>query len=113
MGYLYEDITYQKIWLELQAMAWNRPDILPQVVRVNGQWRAVLTEAFTRAIAEYGLDPKQFPVKAIVSLVMTFNEGILLERLSGITEGHAELIAMIDRWLNSLKKGVKSESSLS
>ena len=28
------------------------------------------------------------PLEALVSLVITFNEGIILERLSGITEGH-------------------------
>src|SRR3954471_4997565 len=27
MGYLEEDGPYQKIWLELQALAWNRPGL--------------------------------------------------------------------------------------
>jgi hypothetical protein len=30
---------------------------------------------------------------------MTFNEGIILERAQGITEGHRELLAWIDGWL--------------
>ena len=37
-------------------------------------------------------------------LVATFNEGIILERLSGITEGQSELMAMIDRWLVGLER---------
>jgi hypothetical protein len=41
---------------------------------------------------------------ALVSLVMTFNQGIELERLSGISRGHEELLAWIDRWLESLEK---------
>jgi hypothetical protein len=47
----------------------------------------------------YGLDTREFPVDAIVSLVMTFNEGIILERAQGITAGHRELLNWIDEWL--------------
>ena len=41
-----EDATYEKVWLELQALAWNRPELRERVDRVNAEWRAVLTEAF-------------------------------------------------------------------
>ena len=41
-----EDVAYEKIWLELQALAWNRPDLRERLARVNAEWRAVLTEAF-------------------------------------------------------------------
>ena len=64
----------------------------------------MLTEAFVKAAAEYGLEPEAFPVDALVSLVMTFNQGIELERLSGITDGHDELLAWIDAWLRSLEE---------
>jgi AcrR family transcriptional regulator len=106
MRFLDEDRVsgYQKIWLELQALAWNRPDLRERLASVNAQWRTVLTEAFARAMDEYGIDTERFPVKAIVALVGTFNEGIILERLGGITEGHAELLAMIDRWLVELEE---------
>ena len=40
------------------------------------------------------------PLDALVSLVMTFNEGIMLERLSGIETGHRELLDWIDGWLS-------------
>jgi hypothetical protein len=35
----------------------------------------------------------------LVSLVATFNQGIMFERLSGGTDGHQELLAFIDGWL--------------
>jgi hypothetical protein len=44
------------------------------------------------------------PLDALVSLVVTFNEGIILERLSGITTGHAELLGWIDGWLEQREK---------
>ena len=104
MGFLEEDIAagYPKIWLELQAMAWNNPDFSQRVARVNAEWRAVLTDAFEGAMRAYGIDRRRFPVEAVVSLVMTFNEGIFLDRMSGIDTGHASLLAMIERWLVSL-----------
>jgi len=105
MSYLEQDIAagYPKIWLELQALGWNNPDIRERVARVNAEWRAVLTEAFAAAAEEYGLDTARLPLEAWVSLVMTFNQGIELERLSGISDGHAELLAAVDRWLSSLE----------
>ena len=106
VGYLESDLAagYPKIWLELQALGWNRPDIAERVAEVNGEWRAVLTEAFDEMMAEYGLDREQFPLDAVVSLVMTFNEGIMVERLSGISTGHRELLEMVERWLERLEE---------
>jgi TetR/AcrR family transcriptional regulator len=92
-----EDVTYEKIWLELQALAWNRPELREPLARVNAEWRAVLTEAFEEPRHMYGID---VPLEALASLVMTFNIGIMVERLSGIETGHRELLDWIDRWLD-------------
>jgi len=106
MRYLDEDIAsgYPKIWFELQALGWNRPDVRSRVARVNAEWREVLLEAFGKAMEEYGLDRERFPRDAWVSLVMTFNQGIELERLSGITDGQRELLESVERWLSSLEE---------
>ena len=93
-----EDVTYEKVWLELQALAWNRPDLRERLARVNAEWRAVLTDAFERPHRELGIE---MPLDALVSLVMTFNLGIIVERLGGIETGHGELLDWIDRWLSS------------
>lgn len=104
MSYLDQDLEsgYQKVWYELQALSWNRPELRERLVGVHQQWRQVLREAFTQALADYHLDSERYPVEAITALVITFNEGIILERLSGVTEGQAELLTMIDRWLVGL-----------
>ena len=106
MGYLESDLEagYPKIWLELQALGWNRPDIAERVAQVNREWRDVLTDAFDRMMDEYGIDREQFPLAAMVSLVMTFNEGIMVERLSDISTGHGEVMEMVGRWLESLEE---------
>jgi AcrR family transcriptional regulator len=106
MRFLDEDLAagYPKIWFELQAMAWNHPEMRERVATVNAQWRAVLTDAFRNAFDEYGLDRIEVPVSAVVSLVMTFNEGIMLERLSGVSQGHRQLLRVIDSWLLTLEE---------
>jgi TetR/AcrR family transcriptional regulator len=93
-----EDVTYEKVWLELQALAWNNADLRERLARVNAEWRAVLTEAFAEPHRELGIE---IPLDALVSLVMTFNIGLIVERLGGIETGHDELLAWIDRWLSS------------
>jgi AcrR family transcriptional regulator len=98
---LSDDVAYEKVWWELQVLAWNRPELRDRVDRVNAEWRAVLTEAFAEPRKRYGIE---MPLDALVSLVITFNEGIILERLSGIEEGHRELLAWIDRWLSAKEK---------
>jgi AcrR family transcriptional regulator len=108
MRYLEEDLAtgYPKVWLELQALGWNRPDIRERVARVNAEWRRVLTEAFEPALGEYGVNG--FPLEAWVSLVMTFNQGIEVERLSGITDGHGALLEAVDRWLSDLEEAKRA-----
>jgi hypothetical protein len=97
MRYLVEeDVRYEKVWLELQALAWNRPEMRERLAPVDAGWRAVLTDAFAKPREELGID---MPLDALVSLVITFNFGIMVERLSGITTGHAELLDWIDQFL--------------
>src|SRR5215207_3602887 len=93
-----EDATYEKVWLELQALGWNNPDLRARLAAVNAEWRATLTEAFAEPHRELAIE---MPLEALVSLVMTFNIGLIVERLGGIDTGHAELLDWIDRWLSS------------
>ena len=41
------------------------------------------------------------PLEALVALVMTFNLGMMVERLGGIETGHADLLDWIDGWLST------------
>lgn len=99
MSYLVDDdARYEKTWLELQALSWNNPDLRERLARVNAEWRSVLTDAFREPHRELGIP---MPLDALVSLVMTFNIGLVVERLGGVTTGHGELLDWIDGWLSS------------
>lgn len=104
MRYLDEDRPYQKIWWELQAMAWNHPEYRARVETVHDAWRDAMRDAVREALSRYDLDDDAFTTEAWVTLIVTVNEGIILERLSGVTRGHKELLTGIDRWLESKEK---------
>src|SRR3954470_6183822 len=71
-----DDVAYEKVWLELQAMGWNNAELRGRLARVNDEWRRVLTQAFEVPHRELGMT---MPLEAFVSLVMTFNIGIMVE----------------------------------
>src|SRR5215471_14520817 len=90
---------YSKIWLELQAMTWNRPELRARIQQVNEEWRRVLTEAFAPALREFGFHA--LSLEASVSLVMTMAQGYVLERLSDIDGRHRALLSEIETWMKS------------
>jgi len=94
---LSEDVSYEKVWLELQALAWNDRELRERLARVNAEWRAVLTDAFGEPHRELRI---AMPLDALVALVMTFNIGMIVEQLGDIETGHEALLDWIDQWLS-------------
>ena len=92
------DADYQKIWFELQALAWNHEPLKERLRRVDEEWREVLTNALKSPHEQLRIP---MPLDALVALVMTFNLGIMAERLTGIETGHAPLLEWIDEWLSN------------
>jgi len=112
MGYLVREDRnsgYSQLWMKLQAMSWNKPELRAHLVEVNEGWRAILREAFTKALERYGVDTTLYPVEGIVALTMTFNQGFQLEQTGGIETGHDAILKMIDEQLVRWEKAA-SES---
>jgi AcrR family transcriptional regulator len=93
-----DDLGYQKVWLELQALGWNNEEVRERLAGVDAEWRAVLTDAFAEPHRALRIT---MPLDALVSLVITFNLGVMVERLGGIDAGHDRLLDWIDGWLSS------------
>src|SRR5919197_5180953 len=62
MRYIDEDLEagYPKIWAELHAVAWNRPQFQERIAQVHLQWREIFCGALARAEDE--LDFPRTPV---------------------------------------------------
>jgi len=106
MAFIDEDLAsgYPKIWAELQALAWNKPELRERVRGVADSWRTVLRDALAQAMKEYDLGDSPFSAESWAALVAQFNQGLLFERLFGFDRGHEALLTAIDAWLSSLEK---------
>ena len=111
MRYLDQDRPYQKIWFELQAMGWNRPEVRSRLAKVHHAWRDAMRDAVRGALADAGLGDDPLSLEGWITLIVTMNEGIILERLSGIERGHDELLAGVDRWIAGLTGAPPSKSA--
>src|SRR5919109_503837 len=109
MRYIDEDLAagYPKIWAELHAVAWNRPQFQQRIAQVHVQWREIFGAAVAQAGDELDFSRTPFSPDAFVALVATFNAGLLLERLIGLDRDHRELLEAMDTWLDSLAAGGK------
>lgn len=105
---------FPKVFAELMALAWNEPRLRPRLRATMESFADVLTRAASEAIEEYDLDETLADPAAIGTLVRTFQLGMLLERLTGIDIGHAELLDYLDRILSrqaTKTKGAKNARS--
>jgi TetR/AcrR family transcriptional regulator len=94
---------FPKILMELLAMGWNMPSRQQRLAEVHARFRAIFEHYFGQALRDYGLDESQFPLKVIVAAVTSFQLGMIVEGLSSVTEGHDELLAWIQQWLDGLE----------
>ena len=110
MRFIDEDLAagYPKIWAELHAVAWNRPQFQQRIAQVHVQWREIFGEALARAKDELDFSRTPFSADAFTALVATFNAGLLLERLVGLDRGHRELLTAMDEWIESFSAGERS-----
>jgi TetR/AcrR family transcriptional regulator len=94
---------FPKTLLELSAMSWNIPQLRQRVSAVYARFRTIFERYFGEAMLEYGLDESQFPIKVIAAAAGTFQLGVIVEGLSQFHEGHEELLAWVQSWLDSLE----------
>ncbi len=94
---------FPKILLELLAMGWNMPTLQPRLAEVHARFRTSFENHFGRAMREYGVDEDTFPLKVVVAAVTSYQLGMIVEGLSGVEEGHRELVEWIQRWVDGLE----------
>ena len=94
---------FPKILLELLAMGWNMPGLQPRIGEVHARFRHIFEHYFGEALRDYGLDESEFPLQVIVAAVTSYQLGLIVEGLSGVEEGHAELVDWIQRWVDGLE----------
>jgi AcrR family transcriptional regulator len=94
---------FPKILLELLAMGWNMPVLKTRLTEVHARFRLIFERHFGQAMRDYGLNESQFPLRVVVAAVTSYQLGMIVEGLSGVEEGHRELVAWIQRWIDDLE----------
>ncbi len=91
-------------------MGWNMPALHPRLVEVHTRFSRIFEHHFGQALRDYGLDEDEYPLKVIVAAVTSFQLGLIVEGLSGVESGHAELLDWIQRWIDALETGRQAPS---
>jgi hypothetical protein len=72
-------------------------------LRAEVRFRAAQTGTFATVLETYGVDTAHFPPVAMAFL-MTGVPGILfMEQAVGISAGHTEIVALVERYLGELE----------
>ncbi len=94
---------FPKILLELLAMGWNMPALKSRLTDVHARFRAIFELHFGEAARDYELDESRFPLKVIIAAVTSYQLGLIVEGLSGVDEGHRELVDWIQQLIDDLE----------
>jgi TetR/AcrR family transcriptional regulator len=102
---------FPKILLELLAMGWNMPALKLRLTEVHARFRAIFERHFGQAMHDYGLDEEVIPLKVLVAAVTSYQLGLIVEGLSGVEEGHRELLDWIQAWIDDLEAKTQPQAA--
>jgi AcrR family transcriptional regulator len=94
-----------KIWSEFAVAAINRPALAPTMAAMNTEWRQIVAEALRREGERAGRAVPEATVEALAALSTVVLKGLYLEHLQDFHTGHAELLALADRFNDALGAG--------
>jgi TetR/AcrR family transcriptional regulator len=97
---LNSDPSSAAVSAELTSIATHREAIREEIVRSAQQFRSQQIEAVSRLIGARG--KADYPAAGLVMIAIGVARTIITESALGLTEGHAEALAIIDRALYEL-----------
>jgi len=81
--------------MEFVALANHRKSIRSEIARYAEQFRTKQTEVLAAVMAERGIDTDLFPPVAVMTVMTSISQILVLEEALGITTGHAETRALV------------------
>lgn len=97
------DPEWTSLMVEFMALANHREVIEVENARVGQEMRRLQAAALPRVFERYGIDVGTFPPVALAVLMTGIARNLVLERAGGVTLGHAEALAVVERWLESVE----------
>jgi TetR/AcrR family transcriptional regulator len=87
------------LMVELFALANHRKAIRAELAAYAGRFRRLQSEALARILERHGVDADAFPPAAMAVLMTAVAQILVMEEALGLTDGHAEMRALVERYL--------------
>jgi AcrR family transcriptional regulator len=88
-----------RLLMEFMALANHRKEIRSEIIGYAARFGDMEESAVTLAMRAHGVDTTEFPPVVMSMIVTSLARILVLERSLGITRGHAEATAFIERLL--------------
>jgi AcrR family transcriptional regulator len=98
-----DDPASTTLSMEFAALANHRKVIGAEIARYGELFRARNTEILAEILAHYGVDPEVFPPVSVVVLATALSQLLIMEEAIGMSAGHAETRALVERFLAQLE----------
>jgi TetR/AcrR family transcriptional regulator len=89
--------------MEFSALANHRKAIRVEIARYAERFRALQTEGLARALRRHDLGADNVPPIVLAVLLTSVSVVLVLEQQLGMSAGHAETIALVERYLDRLE----------
>jgi AcrR family transcriptional regulator len=100
---LHNDPRGAAFTLELAALANHRKELRAEIARSAERFRALQLDALRTALRAAGVDADQLPPIAALLLMTGLGQVVGLESTLGVTAGHDETLAFIERAIDQLE----------
>ncbi|SEG81399.1 regulatory protein, tetR family [Thermomonospora echinospora] len=91
------------VTMEFVGLANQRKAIRSKIAHYAEQFRREQLKALPDIMKRYNLDPDMLPPGALIVLMTSVSRVVMMERALGMSIGHAETIALIERHLERLE----------
>jgi AcrR family transcriptional regulator len=102
---LNNDPSGTTLTMELSSLANHRKAIRAELGTLAEEFRRLQSEALASALASYGVDPDELPTDAVLVLITGIARLLVLEEALGMSTGHAEMRALVERELTRYEGG--------
>jgi TetR/AcrR family transcriptional regulator len=98
--------------MEFIALAGRRDAVRAVILESAARFRKLQIAAIERVLKERGADRAEFPPAGVALLMATVSRGLVMEETLGLTQGHAELRAIMKRLLRSIEDSPAGEAAV-
>ncbi|MGC2654264.1 MAG: helix-turn-helix domain-containing protein [Mycobacterium sp.] len=97
------------VTMEYIALANHRKALKAEIAYYAERFREEQCEAVSKVLGRYGVDPAEVPPLVWSLLITSVSRVLVIEQALGMSAGHAETLAFVERYLHRLEGAPASE----